>query len=127
MSGVDDLFSPEGAVEPPPPDRLRRIERLLAVALPLNVLGVFCFTGVPGALLALVGWQLADEEVARVESGALAPEKGPRARRMRGFAFGQLGFALLSLALQASLFGMGFYDGLLAFFLTLAGFGAPEV
>ncbi|MDP2307881.1 MAG: hypothetical protein Q8P18_17780 [Pseudomonadota bacterium] len=125
MSGVDDVFSPESPRPAPPPDRLRRISRLLALALPLNLFGIFCFTGVPGAVMALVGWQLADEEVARAESGALPREARPRAERLRAFAFTQMTLALLSLVAQVVLFGLGFYDYLLQFFLGLAGIGAP--
>lgn len=125
MSGVDDLFSPEAPPPAAPIDRLRRIGRLLALALPLNMFGIFCFTGVPGAVMALVGWQLADEEVARVESGALPKEARPRAERLRAFAFAQMSFALLSLVAQVVLFGLGFYDFVLQIFLAVAGVGVP--
>jgi hypothetical protein len=125
VSGVDDLFAPEAPPPAPPPDRLRRISRLLAIALPLNLLGFLCFTGVPGAVMALVGWQLADEEVARVESGALPKEVGPRAQRLRSFAFVQMLIALLSLLLQIVLFGAGFYDALLELVLQWTGVLPP--
>lgn len=121
MSGVDDLFSPDAPPPAPPTDRLRRIGILLAVALPLNLFGVVCFTGVPGAVMALVGWQLADEEVARAESGALPKSELPRAQRMRAFAFSQMTLALLSLVAQVVLFGAGFYDLVLAAILGLVG------
>ena len=124
MSGVDDVFSAE---RPPAPvrDRLDRAARLLAVALPLNVLGVACFTGVPGAVLALVAWHIADEEVLRVESGALPAERGVRARRVRGLGFAMLVFAIGSLILQIVLFGAGFYQALLAAAAGLLGVDVP--
>ncbi|MES2643597.1 MAG: hypothetical protein V4850_29195 [Myxococcota bacterium] len=125
MSGVDDLFAPEAPPPAPPPDRLRRISLLLGVALPLNLLGFLCFTGVPGAVMALVGWQLADEEVARVESGALPEQARPRAQRLRSFAFVQMLIALFSLLLQIVLFGYGFYDELLNVVLGFTGVLPP--
>ena len=116
MSGVDDLFSPPGAsgdAAPPVVDRLRRARLILGIALPLNLFGVFCFTGVPGAVLALVGWQLADEEVARVESGAIPKDQLRPAGRWRNFAFLQLVFAMFSLTIQFLLLSAGIYDLLL--------------
>lgn len=125
MSGADDLFSPEAPPPAPPPDRLRRISWLLGIALPLNLLGIFCFTGVVGAVMALVGWQLADEEVARVESGALPKDARPRAQALRTFAFVQMAFSVLSLTAQVFLFGLGFYDFVLGGLLQVLGVGAP--
>ncbi len=133
MSGVDDLFAPEplpgGPPAAPPVDRLRRVRVILGVALPLNLFGIFCFTGVPGAILSLVAWQLADEEVARAEAGVLPKEQLPRARRARNFAFGQLTFVMLSLAAQLVLFSAGVYDALFeaavgVFGGVFGGFGA---
>lgn len=125
MSNVDDLFAPEplpgGPPAPPPVDRLRRVRVILGVALPLNLLGVFCLTGVPGAILTLVAWQLADEEVARAEAGVVPKEQLPRARRARDFAFGQLVFVLLSLTAQVALFTFGVYDALLEAVVALFG------
>ena len=117
MSGVDDLFSPEAPPPAPPPkDRLRRVDVLLAIALPLNLFGILCFTGVPGAILTLIGWQLADEEIARVESGALPQRQLGPARRRRNLAFAQLIWVMLSLTIQVVLFGIGFYDGVFTWF-----------
>ena len=125
MSNVDDLFAPEplpgGRPAPPPVDRLRRVRVILGVALPLNLVGVFCLTGVPGAILTLVAWQLADEEVARAEAGVVPKEQLPRARRARDFAFGQLVFVLLSLTAQVALFTFGVYDALLEAVVALFG------
>jgi len=125
VSNVDDLFAPEplpgGPPAPPPVDRLRRVRVILGVALPLNLVGVFCLTGVPGAILTLVAWQLADEEVARAEAGVVPKEQLPRARRARDFAFGQLVFVLLSLTAQVALFTFGVYDALLEAVVALFG------
>jgi hypothetical protein len=120
VSGVDDLFQRDTPVRPAP-DRLHRIGWMLAIAAPLNLLGVPCFTGVPGAILTLVAWQLADEEVARVESGALPEERRSRATRLRAVAVAQLGFCVVSLLVQTALFGLGVYDGV----FTLLGAPVP--
>lgn len=102
MSGADDLFT--GDAPPPPTNRLPRIRRILLVALPLDLLGIPCFTGVPGAILTLWAWQLADEELARVESGALPVALRPDVVRIRAQAFGLLVFVLLSLVAQMILY-----------------------
>ncbi len=122
MSGADDLFSTEAPA--PVHDRLGRVEKLLAIALPLNALGIFCFTGVPGAVLALLAWHTADEEMLRIESGALPADRMVRARRLRGLGFGLLVFALLSLSAQVTLFAIGFYAGLLELLGVVASGGA---
>jgi hypothetical protein len=108
LSEVDDLFSGDAPIVVR--DRLGRASRLLWVALVLQLLGPACFTGVPGAILALVGWQTADDELGRIESGVVSVTAEPRARRLRAFGFGQLVFALLSLSLQIVLFNLGVYD-----------------
>lgn len=108
MSGVDDLFSGEAPIVVR--DRLGRASRLLWVALVFQLLGPTCFTGVPGAILALIGWQTADDELGRIEAGVVAPEAEPRARRLRMFGFGQLLLAMASLSFQLVLFNLGFYE-----------------
>ena len=112
MSGADDLFSTDTVA--PIHDRLGRARRLAALAAPLVVLGPTCFTGVPGAVLALIAWQTADEELARTESGALPPDLGPKARRLRALAFALCAASALSFILQIILFFFGFYQFVLA-------------
>jgi hypothetical protein len=124
VSGVDDLFERERPVVAAP-DRLRTIRRLLFFATPLNLLGIACFTGVPGAILTLLAWQLADEELARVDSGALPADRRAPVRGLRQVAFAQLGFCVLSLATQIALFGMGFYSAILWGILAIFGVAKP--
>lgn len=107
MSRIDELFS--GDAPPPPlPDRQRLIRGLLWVAAPLNLLGPLIWTSVPGAFLSIYAWYVADGEIARVESGALPPERRAPLTRLRNTAFGFLGFCVLSLTLQILLFGASF-------------------
>lgn len=117
MSGADDLFSTDAP--PPVHDRLHRAAVLIAIAAPLCLLGPACFTGVPGAVLALVAWQFADEELARAETGALPSDRAPRGRRLRGVAFALLVFSIGSFFLQIALFALGVYDALLALGMAL--------
>ncbi|MDP6931346.1 MAG: hypothetical protein QGG40_00450 [Myxococcota bacterium] len=107
---VDALF----AGEPPPPPvalepRLHRIHRLLYVAIPLDVLGIFCWTGVPGALLTLWAWLLADAERAHIEAQQVRPEEAARLARTRRLAGWLLGFCVFSLLLQTWLLTTPFY------------------
>lgn len=114
MSGADDLFSSEAPA--PVRDRLARATMVLAFAAPLVLLGVTCFTSVPGAVLSLVGWQMADEEVARVESGALPVDRLPTARRVRAFGFALVVLSGLLFLVQIWFFAKGWYDPVAALF-----------
>lgn len=118
MGGVDDLFSGDGPAAPVE-DRLRTIWRVLLIAAPLNACGITCFTGVPGAALTLWAWQLAEEERARVESGALPAERGGPVGRARSAAFGMLIFVAASLVAQIFLFTQGFYEWALGALVSL--------
>lgn len=119
MSGADELFSSEAPR--PVADRLTKATVILGIAVPLNLLGVTCFTGVPGAILSIWGWYIAEEELQRVEVGALPADREKAARRVRTFGFTQLGIASVSLLAQLVLFGIGFYDGVVAVIGALIG------
>lgn len=47
---------------------------LLWAALPLVIGGFLSCTSLPGGVLALVAWQLASDDLERLERGELAPE-----------------------------------------------------
>jgi hypothetical protein len=112
FSRVDVLFGgepPRALVDPTP--RIRRLTVLLAVAIPLDLLGITCFTGVPGAFLTLLAYLMADGEVAQVKAGRY-PE-GPSASRMlrlRTVSAWAMVFTILSFVAQIALFWGGFYD-----------------
>ena len=111
---VDALFDGEPPLPPlDPAPRLRRLTLLLAVAIPLDLLGITCFTGVPGALLTLVVYLQADAEQALVDAGRYpSPEAIARLVRIRRVALWMMVFTLISLALQVVLFvGTDFYTG----------------
>ena len=107
---VDALF----AGEPPPvlrnaQPRLRRIRRALLAALPLTVLGVLCWTGVPGAGIALWAWYQADEEVTHIEDDRYSSEDAAAILLVRRQAGWLLALAVLSLVVQVYLLTTPFY------------------
>ncbi len=119
---LDDFFQGGG---PPPeevaPDRLPAIRRLARIGAVLSVAGPFCFTGVPGAAVALWAWYRADEELERVEAGTVPAERADAVRATRRAAFRGVVLSGGMLTLQLVLFGMGAYDTLADAFLTGLG------
>jgi len=85
---------------------------MLRIAIPLNLLGITCFTGVPGAALTLWAWSRADDEMARVANGALPAERATEVAALRNHCFGWMVFATMSLAAQLLLIGTGSYGPL---------------
>lgn len=111
---VDALF----AGEPPPPTipagpRIRSLSLVLAVAVPLDLLGILCWTGVPGAVLTLWAYLSADAEMARIEAGTYSGEDAARLLRLRSIATWALYFCVLSFLGQAWLLSTSFYTSLL--------------
>ncbi len=111
---VDALFAGELPEQKALGPVLRRLSWLLALSLPLNLIGVLCFTGVPGAVLTLWAWLLADNEAARVREGASDEQEGKRLLQLRGWAAWNLGLCVSSLLIQAWLLTTGFYEALLS-------------
>ncbi|MEL6349441.1 MAG: hypothetical protein AAFV53_40435, partial [Myxococcota bacterium] len=110
---VDALF----AGEPPPPPieatpRLRTIRNALIVALPMNLLGIPCWTGVPGAALTLWVWLQADSEMARVEAGQYASDDAALMMQYRAASGWLLAFCVVSLLTQIYLLTGSFYTDL---------------
>ncbi len=119
---LDELFGggDASATTTPPPTRVRA---LVIAGFVLTVLGPTCFTGVPGAGLALWAWYRADEDLARAEAGALPPDAETAVRKERRLAFAGVVFAMVLLVVQLSLFARGVYDAyvdLLAGLMNLA-------
>ena len=121
-SELDDLFG-GGSAPPPPPlrDHLGRARWVAFGALVANLAGPCCFTGVPGAALALWAWYLADEAVERVEAGALPSDRGPSAARTRDWAFRGVMLAGVLLVLQLALFSLGVYEAYGTWLLGVLG------
>ena len=98
---VDALF----AGEPPAPPLdggpvRRKLGRILWAAIPLDLLAIPLWTGVPGALLTLWAWLVADSEARRVEDGRYGEEDSAAILRLRRLARGALIFILLSFVVQ---------------------------
>ncbi len=105
---LDNLFT--GAELAQRPARTGWITALLALAIPLDVLGVLSCTSVPGAILTLVAWWLVDRETALLESGLIQVTGAPRLARLRQLTVGTLTFCGVSLFVQIVLLSTGFYE-----------------
>jgi hypothetical protein len=86
---------------------LARADRLLLLSLPLHLLGVPCWTGVPGALLTLWAYLLVDGQMHHLDAGALPVESLARLERVKRRATGLLLFSVASFLLQAWLLSHG--------------------
>ncbi len=113
---VDALFGGEPPLPPlDPTPRLRRLAVLLAVAIPLDLLGITCFTGVPGAAITLWAYLVADSEQALADAGRYANDRHrARLARLRSVALWAMAFTIVSLVVQIVLFAAtDFYSALL--------------
>lgn len=110
MSRVDALFAGEPPRPPTPAGPvLRKLTWLLVFAIPLDALGILCWTGVPGAALTVWAWLVADAELARVEAGEYDAADAERLAGLRTLASLALGFCVLSLVVQIYLLNTPFY------------------
>ena len=109
---VDALFSSEIPTRTPVEarQRLERLYRTLWIAIWLNVLGVPCWTSVPGAGLTLWVWLATDTDLARVEAGEYADEDAAFLMKIRRYATAALAFCVASLVLQIFLLSSSFYE-----------------
>jgi len=119
---VNALFSGE---PPPPPleagPRIQRLRRVLAVAIPLDVLGIPCWTGVPGAALTLWAWLDSDSAMAAVESGQYNAEDAASLIMLRRWSAWALGFCVASLLVQAWMLSTPLYGMLYSWLIGLIG------
>ena len=110
LTRVDALFTGD-----PPLPRvdvsagLKRITLLLVFALPLDGLGLLCWTTVPGALLTIWAWLAADELMALVDADQVDEPDAGRERSDRRVAGLALGLTALSMILQLWLLSTDFY------------------
>jgi len=109
---VDQLFGGDsgGGASPAPESRTGLILGLLVVATPLDLFGVACCTSIPGMVLTLAAWLIADGDLARVESGHLPMDQAPALVRLKQVAFGLLIWCGLTFLIQMALLGNGAYE-----------------
>lgn len=110
LSDVDALFTGD----PPLPRidatrTLRRLGLILAIAIPLDGLGIFCWTTVPGAVLTIWAWLIADGQMALVEAGQLEEKDANRVILARRVAGAALAGCVLSMIMQLWLLSTNFY------------------
>jgi len=123
-SRVDALFAGEPPPEPlPAAPRIRRLQRILAVAIPLDLLGIPCWTGVPGAILTLWAYLEADAEMARIDAGMYGGEDAARLLRLRSISTSTLYFCVVSFLLQAWLLSTSAYSGFIGSVIETLGSG----
>ena len=103
-----DLPASSGGREP----RLKRIEQTLWFALALNVLGIPCWTSVPGAILTLWAWFATDPENVALDAAGMAPAERDRLHRLRRRAHATLAVCVAALILQIILLSTAFYSRL---------------
>jgi hypothetical protein len=107
---VDALFSGLGAEVPSQSTRpTSRTQRLLAIAIVLNILGLPCWTSVPGAVLTLWVWMSLDTEMARIEAGAYSAADTAALLRLRRYASLTLILCVVCLIVQIALLSTTFY------------------
>ncbi len=117
---VDALFDGDPPAPPEPAEpRLRAIRGMLWVGIPLVILGVPCWTSVPGAALALWAWMSTDAELLRIEAGAYSPEDAARLMVLRKRASIVLVLCVVTLVLQIFLLGTHFYERLWGSFVVV--------
>ncbi len=118
---VDELFGASGAGIRP---RTTLIFMLLFTGLMFTLLGLAC-TSAPGGLLVLAAWGVADDDLARVRSGALPADTGAAASKLRGWTTAGLVVVVVLFLAQLVLLSLGFYDELWGQAIQVA-FPAPE-
>jgi hypothetical protein len=107
---VDALFSGLGTEVPSQATRpVSRTQRLLAIAIVLNILGLPCWTSVPGAVLTLWVWMSLDTEMARVEAGAYSEADTAALLSLRRYASLTLVLCVVCLVVQIALLSTTFY------------------
>ncbi len=109
---VDALFSSDIPTRTPVEarQRLMRLNRTLWIAIVLDVLGVPCWTSVPGAALTLWVWLATDADLNRIEAGEYSDADAAFLMKIRRYATAALVFCVASLVLQIFLLSSSFYE-----------------
>ncbi len=103
---VDELFG-EGEGAPSP--RVVAVTGLLGCGLVVALVGMAC-TAVPGGVMVLFSWMLAEKEMDRIESGYLPSDARGVVWLLRAATFVGVLIVVGLFVVQGSLFCSGFYD-----------------
>ncbi len=82
------------------------------MAIPLVILGIPCWTSVPGAVLTLWAWLSTDAEMKKVEAGQTSHEDAVVIVEIRRLATGALVLCVVTLLIQIVLLSTTFYERL---------------
>jgi len=107
-SDVAELFG-EGEGAPAP--RVLAVTSLLTGGLLVAIVGMAC-TAVPGGVMVLFAWMLAEKEMDRIDSGYLPADARGMVRLLRTATFIGVLVVVLLFVLQGWLFCSGAYDTL---------------
>ncbi len=109
---VDALFAGDLPTSTPleAQKRLKRLHRTLWLAIALDVLGLPCWTSVPGAILTLGVWLATDADLVRIEAGEYSDEDASFLMRIRRIASAALVLCVASLVIQIFLLSTTFYE-----------------
>lgn len=102
---VGELFGEEGSTAQP---KITRVIIVLVTGMTLTVVGMAC-TAVPGGLITLIAWALAEKELGKVDSGFLPIESRPSLVALRLAVLVCLALVLLLFILQGILLCSGVY------------------
>ena len=105
---LETLFS--GGELAPRPARTGLVTAALAVAIPLDLLGVLSCTSVPGAGLTLMAWWLIDQELGLMEGGLVHSDAAPKLANQKRLAHAALVFCGINLFAQILLLSTGIYE-----------------
>jgi hypothetical protein len=107
---VDALFAgddPDGPTPAPP--RILRLKKMLAIAIVLDILGLPCWTSVPGAIMTLWVWMATDTDMAHIEAGTYTEADAAELLRLRKYAALALVLCVICLMIQIALLSTHFY------------------
>lgn len=113
---VDELFG-SGAGAPRPRSSL--VFTLVFGGIAVSILGLAC-TSLPGVIMVLVAWSVAETERDRLDSGYLPRDSAARVRSLRVAAWAGVIWGLAILVIQGYLlFRTPLYEGLWGAFLDV--------
>jgi hypothetical protein len=113
---VDELFG-SGAGAPKPRSSL--VFTLVFGGIAISILGLAC-TSLPGVLMVLAAWAVAETERDRLESGYLPRDSAARVKSLRVAAWAGVIWGLAILVIQGYfLFRTPLYEGLWGAFLDV--------